>query len=107
MQAVDRAHRIGQQKPVTVHRILVKGTVEDRIMELQERKRNLVEAALNEQASQGLGRLNQQDLMYLFNGGGERATAARPNVYGSSPAPSPPPRFESGRVYPVDSPSPM
>jgi hypothetical protein len=106
MQAVDRAHRIGQQKPVTVHRILVQGTVEDRIMDLQERKRRLVEAALNEKASQGLGRLNQQDLMFLFNGGGERVTAARPNVYASSP-PSSPLGFEPGRVYPLDSSSPM
>ncbi|KAF4637235.1 hypothetical protein G7Y89_g851 [Cudoniella acicularis] len=40
MQAIDRAHRIGQQRPVEVHRILVEGTVEDRIIELQEKKRN-------------------------------------------------------------------
>lgn len=81
MQAVDRAHRIGQQKPVQVHRILVEKTVEDRIIDLQEKKRKLVEAALDEKASQGLGRLGRQELIYLFNGGGgggERETAARP-----------------------------
>lgn len=39
MQAVDRAHRIGQQNVVQVHRIIVAGTVEDRILELQEQKR--------------------------------------------------------------------
>ena len=44
MQAVDRAHRIGQQKPVKVHRILVESTVEDRIIVLQNRTRKLVEA---------------------------------------------------------------
>ena len=78
MQAVDRAHRIGQQKPVKVHRILVENTVEDRIIELQNRKRRLVEAALDEKASQGLGRLGRQELIYLFNGGAERETAPRP-----------------------------
>jgi hypothetical protein len=77
MQAVDRAHRIGQQKPVKVHRILVEKTVEDRIIELQNNKRKLVEAALDEKASQGLGRLGRDELIYLFNGNGERETAAR------------------------------
>src|ERR1700735_4806892 len=69
MQAVDRAHRIGQQKPVKVHRILVENTVEDRIIDLQNSKRKLVETALDEKASKGLGRLGRQELMYLFNGG--------------------------------------
>ena len=48
LQAIDRAHRIGQQKPVQVHRILVKETVEDRIMQLQEDKRQVVEGALDD-----------------------------------------------------------
>lgn len=73
MQAVDRAHRIGQQNVVQVHRIIVKGTVEDRILELQERKRNLVESALDENASRQLARLGQQELIYLFNGGNRGA----------------------------------
>lgn len=75
MQAVDRAHRIGQQRPVKVHRILVKETVEDRIIDLQDRKRKLVEAALDEKASQGLGRLGRQELIYLFNGSADRERA--------------------------------
>lgn len=66
MQAVDRAHRIGQQKPVQVHRVLVKGTVEDRIMELQDKKRELVDTALDEGVANQLGRLNSNDLAYLF-----------------------------------------
>ncbi|KAK0671374.1 putative ATP-dependent helicase [Cercophora samala] len=69
MQAVDRAHRIGQQKEVQVHRILVKGTVEDRIMDLQEKKRDLVESALDDVESKRLGRLGVQELAYIFNGG--------------------------------------
>lgn len=62
MQAVDRAHRIGQRKVVQVHRIIVKGTVEDRILELQETKRNLVESALDEGASKKLARLGHREL---------------------------------------------
>ncbi|KAL2062122.1 hypothetical protein VTL71DRAFT_6388 [Oculimacula yallundae] len=70
MQAVDRAHRIGQQNPVEVHRILVEGTVEDRIIELQEQKRKLVESALDENAAKSMGRLGIAQLAFLFNGNG-------------------------------------
>jgi SNF2 family DNA or RNA helicase len=69
-QAVDRAYRIGQQRPVQVYRILVKDTVEDRIVDLQEKKREIVEAALDEGGSRSVGRLTQNELMYLFNVGG-------------------------------------
>jgi SNF2 family DNA or RNA helicase len=55
MQAVDRAYRIGQQNPVEVHRILIENTVEDRIIQLQEQKRKLVNSALDEGASKSLG----------------------------------------------------
>ncbi|CAJ2504481.1 Uu.00g118750.m01.CDS01 [Anthostomella pinea] len=72
MQAIDRAHRIGQSKPVRVHRILIKETVEDRIVALQERKRELVDAALSEKASQSIGRLSADDLAYLFGVRGVR-----------------------------------
>jgi SNF2 family DNA or RNA helicase len=65
-QAIDRAHRIGQQRPVKVHRVLVQETVEDRIMELQERKRDLVENALSEEAAKSVGALTAQDFAYLF-----------------------------------------
>jgi SNF2 family DNA or RNA helicase len=66
MQAVDRAHRIGQQREVKVHRILVKETIEDRILQLQENKRGLVEAALDEGQSRSLARLSERELAYLF-----------------------------------------
>jgi SNF2 family DNA or RNA helicase len=69
MQAVDRAYRIGQQNSVQVHRILIKGTVEDRIIELQERKRKLVNAALDEGANKSLGRLDVRQLAFLFGFG--------------------------------------
>jgi SNF2 family DNA or RNA helicase len=66
MQAVDRAHRIGQQREVKIHRILVKDTVEDRILNIQEDKRKLVEAALDEGEAKNLGRLSVNELRYLF-----------------------------------------
>ncbi|KAL7930474.1 SNF2 family N-terminal domain-containing protein [Trichoderma chlorosporum] len=69
MQAVDRAYRIGQMKEVKVYRILTKETVEDRIVELQERKKEMVEAALDEAESSKIGRLGVSELKFLFTGG--------------------------------------
>ena len=66
-QAIDRAHRIGQQRPVHVHRILVPNTVEDRILALQEEKRKLIENALDEKASESIGRLGTRELGFLFD----------------------------------------
>ena len=65
-QAIDRAHRIGQRLPVNVHRLIVPGTVEDRILELQEKKRALIGQALDENASQSIARLGVQELAFLF-----------------------------------------
>ncbi|MBB3081072.1 SNF2 family DNA or RNA helicase [Streptomyces violarus] len=45
-QATDRAYRIGQTRPVQVHRIIAEGTIEDRIAELLVRKRELADAVL-------------------------------------------------------------
>ncbi|RCV35545.1 hypothetical protein SETIT_7G248400v2 [Setaria italica] len=66
-QAVDRAHRIGQTRPVTVSRFTVKDTVEDRILALQEKKRTMVQSAFGEDGSSGNAtRLTDEDLRYLF-----------------------------------------
>ena len=45
-QATDRAYRIGQTRPVQVHRLVTEGTIEDRIAELLQRKRSLAESVL-------------------------------------------------------------
>ena len=68
-QAIDRAHRIGQTRMVNVHRILVKDTVEDRILALQEKKRKLISTALDEEAGQSVSRLGTRELAYLFVSG--------------------------------------
>src|SRR5664280_2845375 len=47
-QATDRAHRIGQDRPVQVHRLVTEGTLEDRIAIMLERKRSLAEAVVGE-----------------------------------------------------------
>lgn len=65
-QAMDRAHRIGQIRPVHVYRLLIKSTVEDRIMNLQEKKQQLIENALSDEQIRNVSRLNQQELLYLF-----------------------------------------
>ena len=65
-QAIDRAHRIGQSRPVKIHRVLIQDTVEDRIIQIQEKKRATIDKALDEKASQSAGRLGIQELSYLF-----------------------------------------
>ncbi|KAL6568732.1 hypothetical protein OROHE_004416 [Orobanche hederae] len=68
-QAIDRAHRIGQTRPVTVSRLTIKDTVEDRILTLQEDKRKMVASAFGEDQSGGRGaRMTVEDLRFLFEG---------------------------------------
>ena len=45
-QAIDRSHRIGQDKPVFVHRLVTLGTIEEKMLELQRRKGALAEGLL-------------------------------------------------------------
>ncbi len=47
-QATDRAHRIGQDRPVQVHRLVTEGTLEDRIADLLAKKRDLAEAVVGD-----------------------------------------------------------
>ncbi|XP_043689070.1 helicase-like transcription factor CHR28 isoform X2 [Telopea speciosissima] len=66
-QAIDRAHRIGQTRPVTVLRLTVKDTVEDRILALQQKKREMVASAFGEdETGSRQTRLTVEDLKYLF-----------------------------------------
>jgi hypothetical protein len=63
-QAADRAHRIGQDKPVMVYRLVAKDTVEEGILALQDRKRRIAEAALGE-AGQAAA-ITRDDLLALL-----------------------------------------
>jgi superfamily II DNA or RNA helicase len=64
-QAADRAHRIGQERPVLVHRLVSEDTVEERILALQEQKRALAQAA-TEGAATSAGGITRQDLLALL-----------------------------------------
>jgi len=63
-QAADRAHRIGQERPVVVHRLIARDTVEEGILTLHARKRALADAALEE--ADGSSRLSREDLVELL-----------------------------------------
>jgi len=65
-QAIDRAHRMGQSKPVTVVRFTIEGTIESRILELQENKRLIAEGALGRGGRTNLNSLSVQELMHIF-----------------------------------------
>ncbi|KAI0070755.1 hypothetical protein K474DRAFT_702536 [Panus rudis PR-1116 ss-1] len=55
-QAFDRVHRLGQSRSVTVERLVIQDTVEDRVLALQERKKNLADGSLGEGTGKKVGR---------------------------------------------------
>ena len=50
-QAIDRAHRIGQARTVFAHRLIARGTVEEKVLELQQKKKALADAILGDPSS--------------------------------------------------------
>jgi SNF2 family DNA or RNA helicase len=65
-QAIDRAHRIGQTKPVFAYRLIARDTVEEKVLELQASKRKLADAIVR--ADEGLVRdLKREDLELLLS----------------------------------------
>jgi superfamily II DNA or RNA helicase len=63
-QAASRAHRIGQDRPVMVHRMVAKDTVEERILVLQDKKRRIADVALGD-ADQAAG-ITREELLALL-----------------------------------------
>jgi len=64
-QATDRAHRIGQDKPVFVYKLVAQGTVEERMLELQQRKKALA-AGIYEAGGNAAAALDAADIERLF-----------------------------------------
>ncbi|CAH2353064.1 TATA-binding protein-associated factor Mot1p [[Candida] railenensis] len=89
LQAMDRAHRLGQKKVVNVYRLITKNTLEEKIMGLQKFKMNIASTIVNQQNA-GLASMDTNQLLDLFdvdeqksgagpaeieNGGGEDSTS--------------------------------
>ena len=72
-QATDRAHRIGQTRPVTVYRLVSQGTIEETILALHAAKRALVAGILD--GMDGAAKLSADDLMALIRTGPSQAEA--------------------------------
>lgn len=64
-QAQDRIHRLGQYKPIHVVRFVIGGTIEERILKLQEKKQLIFEGTVGKD-TEALGRLTAEDLRFLF-----------------------------------------
>ena len=67
-QASDRAHRIGQQRPVTVYRLVMEGSIEEQIVELHARKRDLANSLL--EGTDVSGRMSAEELLALLRDAG-------------------------------------
>jgi superfamily II DNA or RNA helicase len=65
-QAIDRTHRIGQTKNIFAYRMICKDTIEDKILELQERKRLLAKELIADDAT-FVKSLSREDVEYLFS----------------------------------------
>ena len=65
-QATDRAHRIGQTRDVTVFKLIAKDTIEEKIVKLQESKKELADAVLSGE-TRSLGSMSKEELMELIS----------------------------------------
>ncbi|WVQ99889.1 hypothetical protein IAU59_007032 [Kwoniella sp. CBS 9459] len=83
LQAMDRAHRLGQRKVVNVYRLITRGTLEEKIMGLQRFKLNIASSVVTQQNA-GLGSMNTGEVLDLFKVSAE-SEPAKPKAATSGP----------------------
>ena len=66
-QATDRAHRIGQMRNVSVYKVIAGGTIEERILDLQEKKSQLAQEVLSSQGG-SLATMSKDEILSLLDG---------------------------------------
>ncbi|KAG7664624.1 RAD16 [[Candida] subhashii] len=64
-QSMDRVHRIGQRRPIRITRFCIEDSIESKIIELQEKKANMINATIN-QDDAAISKLTPDDLQFLF-----------------------------------------
>lgn len=64
-QSMDRVHRIGQKRPIRITRFCIEDSIELKIIELQEKKANMIHATINNDDA-AISRLTPDDLQFLF-----------------------------------------
>lgn len=77
-QAIDRVHRLNQTVDVKVYRLTISDTVEERILALQQRKRELANAAI--EGGKAVGKLSMEDILNLFKGDSQSAEVMKANA---------------------------
>ncbi|KAM0788287.1 hypothetical protein ACM66B_001433 [Microbotryomycetes sp. NB124-2] len=78
LQAMDRAHRLGQKKVVNVYRLIMRGTLEEKIMGLQRFKLNIASSVVTQQNSD-LASLGTDQVLDLFNVSAEESGPKKPS----------------------------